>query len=37
MIYMDGLPLGGQRFLLRADAVQWAEQERHGLEINDAP
>jgi hypothetical protein len=37
MIFMDGAPLGGQRFLLRADAIRWAEQERVAFEINNAP
>jgi hypothetical protein len=27
MIYMDGSLLGGQRFMLRADAVEWADEE----------
>jgi hypothetical protein len=31
-IYLDGTPLGGHRFMLRADAVQWAEEERHSFE-----
>jgi hypothetical protein len=28
MIYMDGWPLGGRSFMLRAEAVEWADKER---------
>jgi hypothetical protein len=28
MIYMDGWPLGGRSFMLRAEAMTWADRER---------
>jgi hypothetical protein len=28
MIYMDGWPLGGRSFMLRTDAMEWADTER---------
>jgi hypothetical protein len=35
MIYMDGWPLGGRLFMLRAEAVEWAATER--LAFTDVP
>jgi hypothetical protein len=37
MVYRSGWPISGQRFILREEAMQWAEGESRAMEAGQGP